>query len=370
VDDMNAKDLISRLALSALFLTAVGCDDDSPDSPDAGGTEDAGAPDAGDGVDDAGAPDAGDTMDGGLDAGVDAGEPDAGEPDGGGPDGGEPDGGQPLVCNGAAELCDRAFNAVAFPATHNAMSAEDEGFANSDQQYGLAKQLEDGIRAMELDVWSFDPKDGDRELYLCHGGGCSPGRRKLTEGLADISAFLAANPNDVLTLLFEDHVPGADILAALETAGLRAQTYDHPLGTEWPTLRELIEAGTRLITLYENQGGTTEPYPAGYQVTWDYGWDTDWAFTMPSDFDDPEGGDCAALPRGSDPPNSLFILNHMLDTGAQAEEFAQTVNLEASLLARAEKCQEKAGQIPNFIKVDYYHIGDVFSSIRKLNGLE
>jgi hypothetical protein len=275
-----------------------------------------------------------------------------------------------LLCNGAAALCDRKFDEVAFPATHNAMSAQVEGFARSDQRYGIAKQLEDGIRALELDVWYRKASpDAPAELYLCHGGACSPGARKLSDALADISAFLDGHRNDVLTLLFEDHVPGADLLAALAAAGIREQTYDHTLDTPWPTLRELIAANTRVVTLYENQGGTTSPYPEGYQATWDYAWDTTWEFTQPSDFDDPEGGDCARY-RGRQGENSLFILNHMLDTGDQAEEFAKTVNLEASLLTRARKCQRKSGHIPNFIKVDYYDVGDLFSSVNKLNGLE
>jgi hypothetical protein len=273
-----------------------------------------------------------------------------------------------LACNGAPELCDRPFNEIAYPATHNAMSALEEGFARSDQRFGIARQLADGIRALELDVWYHQAEGGARELYLCHGGACSPGKRKLSEGLADIAAFLETNPHDVVTLLFEDHVPGADVLAALEAAGLRGQTHDHVLGAPWPTLRELISAGTRVVTLYENQGGTTQPYPAGYQVTWDYAWDTTWEFTQPGDFDDPEGSDCAVY-RGQG-TNGLFILNHMLDTGDRAEEFARTVNLESSLLTRARKCQLKAGHIPNFVKVDYYDVGEVFSAIRKLNGLD
>lgn len=276
----------------------------------------------------------------------------------------------PLVCNGAAELCDRRFNEVAFPATHNAMSAELEGFANPDQRYGIAKQLEDGIRAIELDVWYRRTNaDGPAELYLCHGSACSPGARKLSEALADIAVFLDTHRYDVLTILFEDHVPGAELLAALEEAGLREQLHIQPLGEPWPTLRELIAANTRLITLYENQGRTQRPYPDGYHATWDYAWDTTWEFRFPSDFEREDGADCARY-RGHNGANSLFILNHMLDTNDRAEEFAHTVNREASLLARARKCQAKTGQIPNFVKVDYYDVGDLFSSVRKLNGLE
>jgi hypothetical protein len=279
------------------------------------------------------------------------------------------DGGTEFLCNGAAELCERKFNEVAFPSTHNAMSAEVEGFPHSDQRYGLERQLADGIRAMELDVWHHTPEGGTEGLYLCHGGACAASR-KLSDGLKAISDFLAANPQEVFTILFEDHVPATELLAALDAAGLRAQTHDQATGQEWPTLRELIDANTRLITFFEDQGGTKEPYPTGYQVTWKYAFDTDWAFTKPTDFDDPTGADCKPLDRGWGFASELFILNQDFDTDDQAEEFAMIVNKTDKLLARAQKCAEKNMQIPNFIKVDYYDVGDLFSVVRTLNGLD
>ena len=348
----------AKLAFALALAVSTGCDDDDGPEPvvDAGGpvmgndagSEDAGLPpgeDAGPG-----------TMDGGpgLDAstGSDASTGDAGAGEDGGPgedsgpgDDAGSDGGVTIECNGAAELCDRPYNEIAYPATHNAMSSKQEGFANSDQFYGIDKQLSDGIRAMELDVWKYDP-DGDdpAELYLCHGGGCSPGRRKFSEALGVIATFLEENPHDVLTILFEDHASAVDIFAALESAGLREQLYTQAVSDDWPTLGELIEGNTRLVAFFEEQFDNMGNHPTGYQRTWDYGWDTTWEFTKPSDFDDTEGKDCEPLPRGN-PNGPLFILNHMLDTGAQAEEFAMTVNLEASLLTRALKCKEKKGQM-------------------------
>ncbi len=370
---------MSRATLSLAALTLAlcsACDDD-----DGGGEPDGSVADAGSGPEDSGTPeqdagfDAGSEPDASVDGGVtpiDAGQ-DGGAAEDGGQDGGVDGGQAELVCNGSAELCDRPYNEVAFPATHNAMSSELEGFAHSDQYYGLARQLDDGIRAMEIDVWKFDPEgDEPEELYMCHGGACSPGRRKLSLGLADIADALEAHPNDVITILFEDHAPAEEILTALETAGLFEQLHLQAPDEEWPTLREMIDDGTRLVAFYENKLGNTPPYPEGYQPTWDYAWDTNWAYTQPSDFDDPSGSDCAKTPednRGST-DNPLFILNQMLDTDDQAEQFAMTVNLTGSLLTRAQKCQTKTGQLPNFIKVDYYNIGDLFSVVRTLNGLD
>ena len=37
-------------------------------------------------------------------------------------------------CNGSRELCDRAFDAVAYPTTHNAMSNAEDGFGSAPNQ--------------------------------------------------------------------------------------------------------------------------------------------------------------------------------------------------------------------------------------------
>lgn len=86
------------------------------------------------------------------------------------------------LCNGDAALCERRFDEVAFPCTHNAFAALEEGFGqiNGNQNHGVAQQLEDGVRCMMLDV----SVDAD-ETVLCHGP-CSLGRLDHLELLLEI----------------------------------------------------------------------------------------------------------------------------------------------------------------------------------------
>jgi hypothetical protein len=184
----------------------------------------------------------------------------------------------------------------------------------------------------------------------------------------------------VLTILFEDHVPAADLLAALKTADLFDHMHLQGVGDAWPTLRQLIDADTRLLTFYEDKLGTAKPLPTGYQRTWDYAWDTTWAFQKPSDFDAADGSDCNRTDENGrgDENNPLFILNQMFDTPLDppadttnnAANFAAIVNTKDAIVTRAKKCWMKKDQVPNFIKVDHYEIGDLFGAVRKLNGLE
>ena len=66
-------------------------------------------------------------------------------------------------CNGRAELCDRTFDAVSYPTTHNSFSNAEENWTNPNQRYGITRQLSDGVRALMLDTYYYA---GD--LYLCH----------------------------------------------------------------------------------------------------------------------------------------------------------------------------------------------------------
>ena len=63
----------------------------------------------------------------------------------------EPDGSVPNPkCNGHEELCARAYDQVAYPMTHNAMLDEEAEppWAFPNQNFGITRQLDDGIRAM------------------------------------------------------------------------------------------------------------------------------------------------------------------------------------------------------------------------------
>ncbi|MEO9255044.1 MAG: hypothetical protein ABI305_05860, partial [Tepidiformaceae bacterium] len=55
-------------------------------------------------------------------------------------------------CNGSTLLCDRPFNDVVFPATHNSMSNADDGWTFPFQQHGIAEQLDYGIRMLLIDT--------------------------------------------------------------------------------------------------------------------------------------------------------------------------------------------------------------------------
>ena len=48
---------------------------------------------------------------------------------------------------------------------------------------------------------------------------------------------------------------------------------------------------------------------------------------------------------------------------------AQLANVNPFFAERVKTCQTKSGKLPNFVTVDFYSIGDVFSVVDRLNGL-
>ena len=258
-------------------------------------------------------------------------------------------------CNGDPALCERRFDEVAFPCTHNAYAASDDGFqlVTANQKYGVARQLDDGVRCMMLDV-----RDDAGETVLCHGN-CLFGQLGHLAVLQDIAAFLDAEPDEVLTIIYEDALPVERIVADLEASGLAARVYTHTAGAPWPTLAAMIDADTRLLITAENGA----PPPAWFHHVWDLTWDTPYSFHGVDEFS-------CDLNRGV-AGNDLFLVNHWLSTpfDTPSEADAATANAYDVLYGRAAQCQRESGRLPNFLAVDFYDEGDLFAAVRALNGL-
>lgn len=260
--------------------------------------------------------------------------------------------GAPLTCNGSTALCDRPYDQVVFPGTHNSVAATESGFGtlNANQTHPVVTQLDDGIRVLLLDV----TYDGD-ETVLCHGP-CALGSRPHIEVLTELRDFMQAHPDAVLTIIYQDSVEPADVEADFMTAELVELTYTHD-GGAWPTLGEMVTSGRRLVVTAENEG----PPPAWYHHVWDLTFDTPFTFMDPSEFS-------CALNRGQ-ADNPLFLINHWLNTDANLPDrsAAPLANSAEVLTQRVEDCREATGRLPTFIAVDFYEEGDLFEVVEALN---
>jgi hypothetical protein len=260
------------------------------------------------------------------------------------------------TCNNFPELCDRAFDAISHPTTHNAMSNQEEGWLLPNQTFSVTRQLDDGIRALMLDTWYFN---GD--AVLCHAADIIPcnvfGMKPLVDGLAEIREFLERRPNEVVSIIFESYISEADTESDFIDSGLIDYVHAQPVGDPWPTLRDLIESGKRLI-VFTDDSDATLPW---HHYVWDFAWETHYSFQQPADFS-------CNINRGS-MSNSLFIINHFLTSPVAFPSLADMVNHNPLFIDRAEQCQTESGRLPNFVAVDFYDIGDLFDVVDSLNGL-
>ncbi len=303
-------------------------------------------------------------------------------------------------CNGAPELCNRPLDNVVFAGAHNAMSSEDiPNWMFPQQERGVRSQLVDGIRALLIDTHYGRPvgghiktdlesehasmekyaeaigeegvaaamrirdrlvglAEGPPGVYLCHGF-CELGATPLVDMLHTVHEFLVENPSEVVLMIVEDYVEPEDLAAAFNESGLVELVYKGAVTTPWPTLREMIDNGERLIVFAESgREGIPWIHPAFDTIQ-----ETPYTFHKPEEFS------CA--PNRGGEAGSLFQINHWIETApTPLPKNAAIVNAYDVLLRRARKCQEERGHLPNILAVDFYRTGDLFRVVRVLNGVE
>lgn len=265
-----------------------------------------------------------------------------------------------IQCNGAASLCDRPFDEVAYPTSHNAMSNFDEGWIAPNNTRPMTAQMEAGIRSLMLDTWYHG---GD--AVLCHGGELIPeivdcavtGMKPLDAGLGELKAFLDTHPYEVLSIIFESYISEADTAADFAASGLDAYVHTQTPGAPWPTLRELIAAGTRMV-VFTDDSSASLPW---HLYVWSHAWETHFSNVAPEDLScDPNRGSTS---------NPLAILNHFLAAPFPSADLASQVNRNPFFIDRAQQCQAESGDLPNFVTVDFEDIGDLYPVVRRLNNL-
>ena len=184
-----------------------------------------------------------------------------------------------LLCNGHAELCDRPYDQVSYLAAHNAMANSEDRFLGPAQDPSMIHQLDQGVRTLLIDThyWT-SPPDVERFLttlspstravlapiarvatyqrpgaWLCHDI-CQLGASPLRDQMTALRNWVQRNPNEIITLVIEDHTASADTIDAVSRSGLGAYALTPPEAAQgpWPTLRQMIERQHRVVILSEN----------------------------------------------------------------------------------------------------------------------
>jgi hypothetical protein len=214
---------------------------------------------------------------------------------------------------------DEPLNWVMHLGTHNSFNSFADGHADvypPNQFYSMTDQLRSGARLLTLDLHyivgaprlchsfgNFVDGGNIADLIVCLQPGNAlypiypPGYRYYANGIKEIRNWLRSNPEEIVILDFEDYTVAQggstnDVLAPLETyfGSMIVDPLDPPLslngsGSErrWPTRREMLAAGHRVIVFDDDLGRGDIVFPEGDAVG---GFSTDWFATNLKHFPD------------------------------------------------------------------------------------
>ena len=164
-------------------------------------------------------------------------------------------------CNNYAQFCGRKYSNVTEVCAHNSPFARQRN-AQSNQQYGVTQQLNDGIRVLQGQAHIINDT-----LYYCHTSCDLLNVGTVESYLAEVVAWLEKNPFEVLTIIFGNYdfqekdaagnplVTAKNFVDPVDKSGLKRFVYQPPatamrLG-DWPTLGEMILSGKRVVTFID-----------------------------------------------------------------------------------------------------------------------
>jgi hypothetical protein len=306
-----------------------------------------------------------------------------------------------LTCNGYAQLCARRVDQVAFAGTHNAMSAANSpGWFIANQSHGIARQLDDGIRAFKISTHygvgrpgnvrtdiaaagekvnrvsqklsvqarealqrlsgsvGFGPRKGRREVWLCHTL-CELGATSAVSFFSTIRRFLALNPGQVVILFDEDYVSEAALQAVFKRSGLYPHLAVLRAGQQMPTLGQLVRSQHNVLVFTQEPVSGRHPWNM-------YGFggfiqDTPLGAVKPSQFS------CRAFRGTASSP--LLMMNDWADVFPPRRSPNVALTKRDFIVRRGRRCLAERHHMPNLILTDFYDSGDVVGAARVLNGL-
>ncbi|EIW71612.1 hypothetical protein TREMEDRAFT_16423, partial [Tremella mesenterica DSM 1558] len=277
------------------------------------------------------------------------------------------------ICNGHSELCDRLYSNVTFLGAHDSYAV---GSSIADNQSkNVTEQLDDGIRTLQIQT--HNATDG---IHLCHTSCDLLDGGTLENYLSSVASWVAANPNDVITLVIVniDDLPPTSFTSAFTSSGLQRYTYS-PSAAEislrdWPSLGTLIDSGKTVVVFMDQEADFTS-------VPWII---DEFSNIFEDAFDVTEQSFACAVNRTAGSPSSqMMLINHFLDSvynfggasffvpnRALVNETNSATGV-GSIGSHVDNCLQVWGRNPNHILLDFYDSNGIvpFNLVASLNGV-
>ncbi len=247
------------------------------------------------------------------------------------------------------------YNKACFLTTHNSYNCSRNGFLFPNQKFNINQQLTDGVRALMLDVYEMKGK-----LYVYHANPIL-GKQAFSDVLTDVRLFLDSDSSAIISLLLENYVSADQIQRELLHAGLWDYIFYAESISQWPVLQQLIDNNTRLFVF--NDACDSGNREAKMFYMWDYMTETHFSVKKAKDF--------TCVTNRGNRNNPLFILNNFVTgkLGTGSKKRSKKVNGIDEILQRCADYNSLSGRYPNFIVVDFYHLGKALQAVDSINTL-
>ncbi len=274
---------------------------------------------------------------------------------------------------GPPSFDDRTLDRVTFLTAHNAFAnnGDNARFIAPNQDWGLTKQMEMGVRGFMLDVYS---RNG--QAVLCHMrcglAGFFPWI-SLTDELRRFEDFMKKDRNAIITLHIE-WTAGAkanEFEAAFNKfPDLKNMIFD-PYQADvknkgWPKVRDMIASNKRLLILSQSDSTRNMGVALDKEFTVENYWSTG---TTGHDRNCRSRWDEISLDTDNTQAKAfrrLFVMNHFRDSPTILT--AALDNTIGSLLARVtDDCLWPSRRIPNYVAIDFVNKGTGRETVDTLN---
>lgn len=293
------------------------------------------------------------------------------------------------ACNNSPDLCSKAYNEITHLGAHNSPFVRDattDFSVSGNQFYNSTIQLNAGVRLLSAQI-----HQSNGNLHLCHSSCDLLDAGILSTWLMEIKQWLDNNPREVVTILLvnsDDSTP-QEINQHFVASNITDHAYvpadkSRP-PTTWPTLNDLIQANTRLLTFVASIQPSTIPDNMTYLMD-------EFTFIFENEFENVQMSEFSCDPRrptavqnntqAALSSNRMAFMNHFLYKESELFNIQSpnvdniTItnnpgNNQTGMLGRAlETCTtEYGGKAPTFILVDFFDEGPTIDAVDAANGI-
>mgnify|MGYP002715270672 CR=1 FL=1 len=275
-------------------------------------------------------------------------------------------------CNGYSSLCNKKYSNVTYVGTHNSYAHGSEGSPGVNQNVPVTKQLEDGVRLLQI-----QGQEKDSGVSLCHTSCLIHDGGTLESYAKDVVKWLESNRNEVITIIISNpsDIPVSKWAQSFKSSGLDKYAYTSQKNLterhQWPTLKQMINDNHRVVIFMDRQTNIkhTNFILPEFSNVWETPYDQR---SLPFN--------CTPDRYATKPSKLMYLHNNVLDKeqsvlgkkfGVPDTDKLGHTNSYKVVRDSVNSCAKKNDHYPTFILVDYYDVGGggPFKAAAEMNGV-